>query len=147
MRRTPLKLKQRSKISNGHRVLEGIDQRLGPARRYRDLCTDIAIDLGGMDALSTAQMQLVRTAAGLVVMREQYETDQLNGVAVNVDKYIKITNALSRVLATLGLKRRKKDATPDLNDYLASKERARRNGRTIDHNNDQPRRRSRGGDT
>jgi hypothetical protein len=58
----------RSAIANGSRLLDSIDARSAPARRYRDLQDDIARDLG--DDLTTTQLQLVRSAAGLVCLRE-----------------------------------------------------------------------------
>lgn len=116
----------RSAITNAARILDGIDHRLAPARRYKDIIRDLSDDLGGYETLTTAQVQLVRTAAGLIVMREQCETAALNSQSVDINTFIKITNALNRILSTLGLKRTSRDRTPSLDDYLH--QRGKRNG-------------------
>jgi hypothetical protein len=99
----------RSKVANGSRLLEGLDARSAPARRYKDLQASMASDLG--NDLTEAQLQLVRTAAGLVVMREALDAQVLNGVAINTGQYTNIANSLKRVLLALGLKRVPKDVT------------------------------------
>jgi hypothetical protein len=68
-------------------------------------------DLG--DDLTEAELQLVRTAAGLVVMREHLDFQVLNGVPINTTQYTNIANSLKRVLLALqpGLKRVPKDVT------------------------------------
>jgi hypothetical protein len=112
------KSKLRSAVANGSRVLDGIDARSAPARRYRDICAAIAIDLGGLETLSEAQVQLVRSAAGLVVLRERLDAMALNDERVDTAEYTRISNALRRVLATIGLTRVPKDVVPDLRDYI-----------------------------
>ena len=37
---------QMSKISTGRKLIEGLDGRSRPARRYRDLCKALVADLG-----------------------------------------------------------------------------------------------------
>jgi hypothetical protein len=55
----------RSAISNGRHLLPNIDGRSGRARRFRDLCADLARDFGGEAALSSSDKALVKQAAGL----------------------------------------------------------------------------------
>jgi hypothetical protein len=96
----------RSAIGNGSRLLEHLDGRSAPARRYRDLqhafARDIAPDPG---ALSEMQVQLIRSAAGLVVLREALDAKSLNGEAIDIGNYTRIANTLRRVATTLGLER------------------------------------------
>lgn len=112
--------KLRSAVSNGRSLLVGIDQRSAPARRYRDVADAIASDLGGHDALSEAQLHLVRSAAGLVVMRERLDAMALNDEKIDTSEYCRLTNSLRRLLATLGLKRVPRDVT-DLHGYIEGK--------------------------
>ena len=50
----------RSRVGNGAKLLPLTDGRSATARRFKDLVFDIAADLGGVDHLSTAEMQLIR---------------------------------------------------------------------------------------
>jgi hypothetical protein len=111
----------RSAISNGSALLTGLDHRSAPARRFRDVINSLASDLGGADVLSEAQLQLVRSAAGLIVLRERLDLRALNDERVDTSEYARITNSLRRVLATLGLQRVPRDVTPSLSDYLKRK--------------------------
>ena len=55
----------RSRVSNGHEILPGVDRRSAIARRYRDLVGAIAADQGGGDRMSEARLQLVRRFAAV----------------------------------------------------------------------------------
>lgn len=123
--------KARSAIANGSRLLTDLDHRSAPARRYRDLISAIASDLGGYDSLSEAQIQLVRSAAGLVVLRERLDLKALHDEKVDTSEYCRISNSLRRVLSTIGLKRVSRDVTPDLRTYLRT-----RGGQTIEAEDD-----------
>lgn len=103
----------RSAIANGSRLLEGLDGRSAPARRYRDMIAALASDLGGRDNLTEAQFQLIRSAAGLVVLREALDAKALNGEAIDTGDYCRISNCLRRVLSTVGLDRVPRDVTPN----------------------------------
>jgi hypothetical protein len=103
---------QRSAIANGSRLLDGLDARSAPARRYRDLANAIAQDIGGLDVLTQAQLQLARSASGLVVLREALDAKLLRGEPVDVAAYCRISNSLRRLLSTIGLKRVPTDITP-----------------------------------
>jgi hypothetical protein len=94
----------RTAIANGRAILEGIDNRCHTARRYRELNALLASDMGGVDTLTEAQKQLVRSAAGLVVLRERLDVRAINDDKVDVAEYTAISNALRRVLITIGLK-------------------------------------------
>jgi hypothetical protein len=109
----------RTKIGSGQRLLAGIDGRSAIARRYREIAGAIAQDLGGSDQLTEVQRQLIRTGAGLVVMREAMDVRLINGeTSINASRYCRVSNSLRRVLATIGLTRTPKDITP-LRDRLA----------------------------
>lgn len=96
----------RTAIGNGSAVLAGVDGRSLIARRYREISASIAIDLGGEDVLTEGQKQLLRTIAGLVVLRENLDTKIVNGERVNSGEYTHIANGLRRCLATVGIERR-----------------------------------------
>ncbi|CAK0741997.1 hypothetical protein CCP1ISM_140002 [Azospirillaceae bacterium] len=93
-------------VLNGRRV----DARTAPAKRFRALCGDLVADLGGRP--STAQQMLIRNAAALSVQCEVIEHALLTGGSVDVDKHVKLINAVGRVLGQLGLQRQCRDITP-----------------------------------
>jgi hypothetical protein len=130
--------KGRSRITNNRalfpRTVDGksIDERGKWSRRMRDLITLHTADLGGPDNISEAERALIRSAATLRVSIEHLETTfALEGEATQaqLESYQRLANTLRRLLSTLGIKRRPKDVTPDLKDYVASLS----NGRDRNH--------------
>ncbi len=119
-------VKNRSKVTNGKEVLPGTNGNTIWGRRYRDLCADIAIDLGGPDVLSEAQAQMVRRYASLSVQLEFMEAQLVEGKTIDDEKYARLTSSLVRVSSRIGMKRLRpsKDVTPrptaaTLKDYVA----------------------------
>src|SRR5882672_2322176 len=88
----------RAAVSNGSRLLEGLDERTPYARRYRDVQYDIGQDLGGFDNLTETQRHIVRSIAGLVVLREALDAKLLNGEDVHTATYCTIANTLNRLV-------------------------------------------------
>ena len=112
----------RSRITNQSALfLEGVDGRTAIARRWRDLYGEIIADLGGAAALSEVERQLARRCATLSVEAEAMEAASAGGDGeLDVDRYVVLTNALGRAASKIGLRRRARDVTPDLQDYVAS---------------------------
>ena len=124
---TARKPEARSRVSNGSSLFlldyngQPIDGRTIIARRFRDILDAITADLGGRDHISEGEHQLARRAAALSVQAEIQEA-WLAGQRfdkVDVEEFVKLCNALNRTLITIGLKRRARDVTPDLKDYIA----------------------------
>ena len=117
----------RSAVSNGSALLPDLDHRSAWARRLRDLCNDAIADLGGADVISSAEHVLIRRSAMLTLqlelMERRWATEQ-DGLAgpKSLRTYQTTTNTLRRVLETLGLKRRARDVTPSLREYLAARQ-------------------------
>ena len=99
-----------------------VDGRTRLAQHYGLSVADIASDLGGMEELTRAELELVRRAAGLAVLAGTAEAKLLAGEDIDIGELVAVGNAQRRILATLGLSRRQKDLTPDLKDYIRSKE-------------------------
>jgi hypothetical protein len=100
----PLKL--RSRVTNGSKMIAGVDGRSAEARRYRDLAMSFADDLGGADSLTEAQRALVRQAAALSVKSEKLQGDMISGKDVSDEQLTRVCNSLSRTLNRLGIKKR-----------------------------------------
>jgi hypothetical protein len=113
----------RSAVTNRTKLfaIEGMDGRTGQARRYRDILTQIECDLGGIDNLSEAQLQLCRRAATLSFTAESMEADVVAGKPFDIDLFGQLTDRLGRCLQRLGLERKPRDVTPTLQSYLAAK--------------------------
>jgi hypothetical protein len=108
----------RSRVTNGTRILTGIDHRSPTARRYRDLVAVVAADMGGVDNCSEARLQLIRRFAALSVQAEAMEAQLANGTAIDIVEYSQLTSTLVRVVSRLGINRTARNVTPHLHDYL-----------------------------
>jgi hypothetical protein len=113
----------RSRITNGSKLLPGVDGRSPWVRRAKDIISAHLSDLGGEDNTSAAERSIIRRAAVLTVELERLEAKfALAGEASaeELDVYSRIASALRRLLEAIGLQRRPKNVTPSLGDYLAS---------------------------
>jgi hypothetical protein len=93
-------------------------------RRFKDLYALHLSDLSGEENTSAAEQSLVRRAAALTVELERLEVKFAQAgqaEAKDLELYQRGMNTLRRVLETLGLQRRAKDVTPDLQTYLRMK--------------------------
>jgi hypothetical protein len=111
----------RSKITNGSRLLRGIDGRSADARRYRDLIIELVREHGGDGALSTSGLAMVRQAASLMLRCEQEQARVVRGEPVNEDALIRLSSEARRILSALRRRTAKcEPSTPDLASYLAT---------------------------
>lgn len=108
----------RSRVSNGKQLFLDGEVRSKASRRFRDLFYAIASDLGGMEHLSTGQMQLARRAAMISVTCEEMEQASVSGKEFDVNTFGKLTDRLGRCFERLGLKRETRDVTQTLEGYL-----------------------------
>ncbi len=87
----------------------------------RDLMALHISDLGGDGAVSAAERSIVRRVATLTVelerMEERFATDG-EADAEALDLYSRTSGNLRRLLEAVGLRRRARDVTPDLRDYI-----------------------------
>lgn len=118
----------RSAVSNGTYLLDGVDHRSAMMRRLRDLYEAHVSDLGGHDNISEAERVLCRRAAMIVLQTELLEmrfakTEDGAASSKQFERYTKATGTLTRLYNTIGVKRRPKDVTPTLDEYLKRKPR------------------------
>ena len=111
----------RSAKTNGRRSFVDGDGRGQWARRWRDLQVLYADDLGGPSVLSEFQLGLVGTAATLRCELERLEGQLSVGESIDLDLFGRIAGHYRRVCETLGIERRPRDVTPDLQTYLRKK--------------------------
>jgi hypothetical protein len=110
----------RSKVSNG-KLLPLVDGRSALARRFRDLIEDVINDLGGRDALSEAERQIIRRACLISAESERMEAEWAAGKPFDLLASATASNSMRRLFETLGLQRRGRDVTPSLQGYLNTK--------------------------
>src|SRR5437867_4250791 len=97
--------RRRSAVSTGRRQFVEGDGRSAWARRYSDLVNQHVEDLGGTDAISSAQLSLARRAAAIECQLEQMEGVLSRGGSIDLDLFVRCTGTLNRVLKTLGIER------------------------------------------
>jgi hypothetical protein len=109
----------RSRLTNGKDLLPNIDGRGVIARRYRDICSAIAADQGGLDQLSEARLQLIRRYAACCVLAEDMESRLVGGAPIDITEHSRLTLTMVRVAQRIGLDRVPRDITsPLLADLL-----------------------------
>lgn len=91
------------------KTLDDLDGRTRAAKLAHRLVTDLESDLGG--DLSTAQRELVKRAALLGAIVEDYEVRWLEHKGADLSLYGTLVDRQRRILETLGLGRVARDVT------------------------------------
>jgi hypothetical protein len=112
----PMSASSRSAKTNGRRLFVDGDGRGPWARRWRDLESLYADDLGGESTLSEFQLGLIGTCATLRCELEKLEGRLSVGEAVDLDVFGRLAGHYRRICETLGIERRKRDITPSVAD-------------------------------
>jgi hypothetical protein len=102
--------------------VEAIDGRSREARRFRDVLSEIVSDLGGPDTLSEGQRQLARRAAMLSTQCEIMEGQAVSGKAIDLEMFGQLTDRLGRTFQRLGLRRKARNVTPTVAEYVRTLE-------------------------
>jgi hypothetical protein len=110
-----MKAQNRSKVTNGSKLVAGVDGRSADARRYKDLVASFS---AGLDALNEGQRAIVSQAAALTLQSERMNGAILRGELVDTEQLVRISNVLSRSLAQIR-EWAKPKGKPSLQDYLA----------------------------
>jgi hypothetical protein len=113
--------KMRSRLTNGSKLLPGIDGRSPWVRRCKDVIAAHLSDLGGEANTSAAERSIIRRAAVLTTELERMEAQFAAAgepSADALDVYARVAANLRRMLEAIGLQRRSKDVTPTLGDLL-----------------------------
>jgi hypothetical protein len=109
----PRRSRQRSAITNGTKLLPGIDQRGPWIRRAKDLIAEFHSDI---PEPSAAERSIIRRCAVLTVELEQLESKFAaagSATATDLDLYVRASGSLRRLLLAIGLERRPKEISDD----------------------------------
>jgi hypothetical protein len=112
----------RSSVTNGSKAYVVGDGQSPWGRRQLDLIALHADDAGGMETLSEAMLRLCRRAAALETQLEVMEGQMSLGQEVDLDQYGRLAGHLRRILETLGVERKTRDASPTIEHYLNAKD-------------------------
>jgi hypothetical protein len=92
--------------------VEGGDGRSPWSIRWKDLIYSHATDLGGVEALSEAQISVIRRASAMECEIERIEADMSTGEDVDLDQYGRLAGRLCRLFELIGIKRLAKPTDP-----------------------------------
>jgi len=107
----------RSRVTNGTRLLMGVDGRSAEARRFRDLVRSYEAEF---ESTSESDRNLIRQAALLALKSEQLQAAVVRGEAVDADTLTKLAGQLRRVLGDLRRKAAASAPTPiSLHEHLS----------------------------
>ena len=87
------------------------------ARRFYDLCNHHIQDISrglGKDALSEAQLSLIKRASSIECELERLDALLSLGEEINLDEYGRATSHLRRLFEVLGVERKPRDLSPAL---------------------------------
>jgi hypothetical protein len=114
--------RQRSRVGNGHKLINGCDGRGLWVRRLKDLLAEAISDMGGVDNTSAAERHIVRRACVLIVELERLErkfAQAGEATADDLDVYARISGNMRRLLESVGLQRRPRAVNgPSLSDLM-----------------------------
>ena len=105
-------------------TLDDLDRRTNAYQRTAEILEGVMSDMGGAEHCTTLQRSLAESVAVMSAMVRDLEVRFLKGQAVDITEYTALINARRREATTIGLERRKRDVTPSVRDYIASKREA-----------------------
>jgi hypothetical protein len=114
--------KQRSRLSNGTKLLPDLDGRSAMARRFKDITSAVLTDQGGADQCSESRLQLVRRFAAAAVLAERMEARLANGEEINIAGHGLLCSTLVRIAQRIGINRVPRDVSLTLADILRENE-------------------------
>lgn len=115
----PRRKQDRSAVTNGSKLLRGVDGRSPEARRFRDILESLRAEFKA--DLSEGDLALCRQAAGLTVKAEAIQATIVQGGDVDTSQLVRVTNALTRTLKELGLKTGSSRKRQNIRDYIREK--------------------------
>jgi hypothetical protein len=119
-------IRPRSAITSGRALFVDGNPNSAWSRRFHDLLVAHIGDVSpqGADALSAAQLGLIRRAAAIECELERLDSMLSQGEEIDLDSYARVAGHLRRLWETLGLERRAKQVN-DMDAFLAKRKQKR----------------------
>jgi hypothetical protein len=122
--RAPSRMKRpRSAVTSGRKLFVEGNPNSAWSRRYYDLCAHHIHDIScgeGRDALTAAQLSLIKRASSIECELERLDAMLSMGVEVSLLEYGRAASHLRRLFETLGIERKPpRDVTPTLGEIAA----------------------------
>ena len=96
-----------------------LDGRTAAAKLFDKLAAEIEIDLGGRNQLSTIERALIEAFVGSCVSLQNLNAKLALCQTIDLSEHASVVSAMVRVASRLGLQRRQKDVSPNLDDIAA----------------------------
>jgi hypothetical protein len=103
-------------------TLDQIDRRTRSAQLALQVKNDIISDLGGAENVSTLERLLAEHASLAAAVTADSYARWLSGEQVPLTELATVSNTYMRAAMALGLNRRAKDVSADINEYLGKQE-------------------------
>jgi hypothetical protein len=107
-------------VANGSGLLSKVDGRTLWVRRFKEILAD---HLSDIPEATVGERSIIRRASTLEVELEKMEVafaSTNSATPADIDLYARCAANLRRLLESVGLKRRSKDVTPSLCEYLSA---------------------------
>ena len=98
-----------------------LDRRRSEFLRYEALRSAIVADLGGQEAVTTAEAQIADKAAFIAMQLELMQAVALADQEIDLALFGALSDRMRRLLESVGLKRRSRDITPSPLDYARAR--------------------------
>jgi hypothetical protein len=100
---------------------DALDGRTKARKRFDAIANGIMSDLGGSDRVSTVELHLIEAFAGAAVHVHDLNARLLAGEKIDFTQHATAISSLVRIAARIGVQRRPRDVTPDLQSYLRNR--------------------------
>jgi hypothetical protein len=110
-----------------------LDRRSLEFKRYEEVRCAVIADLGGEDAVSTAEAQITDKAAFIAMTLETMQITALSGEQIDLQRYGELTDRLRRLFEAVGFSRRQRNVTPTLSKFVDGIARQQPSGGVIDN--------------
>jgi hypothetical protein len=101
---------------------DSLDGRTRARKQFDAIANGITSDLGGRDALSTVELALVEAFAGASIHVHDLNARLLLGQKIDLSEHAAAISSLVRIASRIGTRRRPRDVTPTVDQYIRSLE-------------------------
>lgn len=95
-----------------------LDSRSRAAKLFDQIFEGTASDMGGKENLSTVEVTLVEAFAGAAVRMHDLNAHLLLGQNIDLTEHAMAISSLVRIASRIGTRRRPRNVTPTLREYL-----------------------------